>query len=188
MSFFADKVLCSKPHEQKKTEHKESAAYLIPIVAIIIIVCWLFVCYKHKISLSKPQKVEVNSILVQNSYTEKDGMPYLIYFSGKQWEIIADNKYGWDHYLLSEHADGATFCSDHVIAMRSNLPISRRRDTLLHELLHVGACGAGTQDQQARYYNSKSMEDHTGIERISSVYSEFFLTNPELVKYLSTQK
>lgn len=123
----------------------------------------------------------------QNCYTKQDGMPDLFYFGGKTWFIVADSSQrdGWDAYLDRQEADAVTECAERVVVVRSNLPRNVRMDVLLHELLHVGACGEGTADQQAQYYNSSSMADHPGFQHVAKVLSELFRENPELAGYVS---
>lgn len=120
-----------------------------------------------------------------NSYTRQDGMPELFYYGGKVWFIVADASKGWDDWLDQHNADAITDCERHVVVLRSTLPRTERVDALFHEFLHVGACGAGTLDQEAQYYNSMTMKDHGGIERVALVYTSLFKENPELAAYMS---
>jgi hypothetical protein len=120
-----------------------------------------------------------------NSYAQQDGMPETFHFGGRLWFIVADASDGWDGWLTDKKADAVTDCGHRVIVLRSTLPRAERVDSLFHEVLHVGACGTGTLDEEAQYYNSMTMHDHVGIERIALVYTSLFMENPELAAYMS---
>lgn len=178
MSLFSDKVLQKKRDRlrAKTIETLQIGAVFVALIPLTIHHFW------PRIFSKKPITTHINT------YTEKDGMPNLFYFGGETWDIIVDAEGGQDEWLTENHADAATICADHAVVIRSTLPKSVRIDSLFHEFLHVGTCGMGSQDEQSRYYNSYTMADHNGYERIAVVYTGIFRENPELGRYMASDK
>ena len=114
--------------------------------------------------------------------------PEYVVLRGQRWAIFFadDTEEGAElgSILKRDKAIAETFCESRIIAVTPNLPIAGERQTIFHELLHASVCGySDDSDEQARYYNSASMEHHDGIDRIASFFSDLIHENPELVAY-----
>lgn len=78
---------------------------------------------------------------------------------------------------------GETVCAEHGIQIQRALSLAEEQETLLHELLHAGACDVGG----APFYNSPSDFgiEHTGIENITGVVLDILQENPALLQYFA---
>lgn len=92
----------------------------------------------------------------------------------------------WTVYQTPELLDGTGFlgetdCRNHII-LYMRIPQESPQISILHELLHAGACKGNLPDNH--YWNSEDDATHGGIYRISTFEAEILRDNPQLAEWL----
>jgi hypothetical protein len=116
----------------------------------------------------------------------ENGVPKEVTIDNQRWSLVqvdhftgADGKP--DDPRTGPHTGAETFCKRLTIAyLYAEDPVSQRV-TLMHELLHAGACLHGGDT----WWNSEHPTEtvHDGIERIAEFETTFLRSNPEFAAW-----
>lgn len=133
----------------------------------------------------RPHPQDLTTEILSSADTFDNGMPRLLFINGQRWYVASDRD--WDIHLTLGHRMAETQCERNVIAIRTDLIESNKKDSLLHEIFHAGACNQPEKEQYT-FYNSTDEESHPGFERAANVIYTVLHDNPELTRYLAGNK
>jgi hypothetical protein len=113
-------------------------------------------------------------------YVYPDNTQFQIWVHGVRWYVVLGQN---DNILRLLNLGALTECKSQVIFVKNGMTAFQQRVSMLHEVLHAGACGANGEINN-KYYNSDTQEGHEGIYKISDFMISFIHDNTEFAKYL----
>jgi hypothetical protein len=118
-----------------------------------------------------------------------DGTPAHVYVSGDKWDInrvslMADAKDAKPGEKIIGGAMAITFCDRQTIEYILTRDPMELRTNLMHEIFHAGACKHGG----ARWWNSKSDENHPGVYHLGEFMAQFARDNPVFMRWEGGQE
>ncbi len=110
------------------------------------------------------------------------GMPQVLNINGERWIVMQVRQFSGP----SENAAAATSCNMHVIWFLPSDTPSALRWSLMHEVIHAGACLHGGD----KWWNSDNpdMYNHDGIYHLADFLTNFNRANPEFVEWTLRDK
>lgn len=132
--------------------------WVLSVVLLIAVGLDGYKSYKHSVQDSKP--------------------PTMLLVGTSMWRLYESNLLLADTGLI-----GLTDCPNKIIIYKKS-KYQPTQVTIMHELLHAGACKDGQDIPDNHHWNSDNDKEHAGIYRISEFEATLLHDNPQFAEWL----